>query len=90
MKKTEPNSDAWTLASARLYCDLPFNDLLPRHRVHRADFGPNRVQLNKLLNIKTGGCRRFVTIAASQRIMPRSESLKLVSLDTVLEEAQQS
>jgi biotin synthase len=37
--------------------DLPFNDLLFRaHTIHRENFDPNRVQLSKLLNIKTGGC----------------------------------
>nr|WP_245285637.1 biotin synthase BioB [Bradyrhizobium japonicum] len=39
--------------------DLPasFNDLLFRSQsVHREHFDPNRVQLSRLLNIKTGGC----------------------------------
>lgn len=47
----------WTLNSARELYDLPFNDLLYRsHSIHRTNFDPNRVQLSKLLNIKTGGC----------------------------------
>jgi len=35
----------------------PLNDLLYNaHRIHRANFDPNEVQLSTLLNIKTGGC----------------------------------
>ncbi len=48
---------SWTLDTARVLYDLPFNDLLFRaHTIHRENFDPNRVQLSKLLNIKTGGC----------------------------------
>jgi biotin synthase len=36
---------------------MPFNDLLFKAQsVHRQHFDPNRVQLSRLLNIKTGGC----------------------------------
>ena len=36
---------------------MPFNDLLFRAQtVHRQNFDPNRVQLSRLLSIKTGGC----------------------------------
>lgn len=48
---------SWTLGAARALYDLPFNDLIYRsHTVHRSNFDANRVQLSKLLNIKTGGC----------------------------------
>jgi biotin synthase len=47
----------WTTDTAWSVYRLPFNDLLFRaHSVHRQHFDPNRVQLSKLLNIKTGGC----------------------------------
>ena len=47
----------WTAAQARAIYDLPFNDLLFRAQtVHRASFDPNRVQMSRLLSIKTGGC----------------------------------
>jgi biotin synthase len=47
----------WTREAAlALYC-MPFNDLLFKAQsVHRQHFDPNRVQLSRLLNIKTGGC----------------------------------
>jgi len=48
---------AWTTDTALAIYRLPFNDLLFRAQsVHRQHFDPNRVQLSKLLNIKTGGC----------------------------------
>jgi len=50
-------SPAWTREAAWSLYRLPFNDLLFKAQtVHRQHFDPNRVQLSKLLNIKTGGC----------------------------------
>src|SRR5213593_4359989 len=47
----------WTNEAAWSVYRLPFNDLLFRaHSAYRQHFDPNRVQLSKLLNIKTGGC----------------------------------
>lgn len=47
----------WTRAEAEALYALPFNDLLfEAHRVHRAHFDPNEVQLARLLSVKTGGC----------------------------------
>jgi biotin synthase len=48
---------AWTSEAAWSLYQLPFNDLLFKAQsIHRQHFNPNRVQLSKLLNIKTGGC----------------------------------
>jgi biotin synthase len=48
---------AWTSETAWSLYQLPFNDLLFKAQsIHRQHFNPNRVQLSKLLNIKTGGC----------------------------------
>ena len=47
----------WTSDTAFALYKQPFNDLLFRaHTIHREHFDPNRVQLSRLLNIKTGGC----------------------------------
>ena len=47
----------WTRAEAQAIHDLPFNDLLFRAAtVQRRHFDPNKVQLARLLSIKTGGC----------------------------------
>jgi biotin synthase len=48
---------AWTSEAAWSLYQLPFNDLLFKAQsIHRQHFNRNRVQLSKLLNIKTGGC----------------------------------
>ena len=51
VRRTWTRGEAWALHQA------PFNDLLfQAQSVHRAHFDPNRVQLSRLLSIKTGGC----------------------------------
>ena len=47
----------WTVEEVRALFALPFNDLLfQAATVHRKHFDPNKVQLSKLLSIKTGSC----------------------------------
>jgi biotin synthase len=47
----------WTQPQAWALYESPFNDLLFRAQtVHRENFDPNRIQLSRLLSIKTGGC----------------------------------
>jgi biotin synthase len=47
----------WTREEALALYEAPFNDLLFRAQtVHRQHFDPNKVQLSRLLNIKSGGC----------------------------------
>lgn len=47
----------WTREQALALYEGPFNDLLfQAQTVHRQNFDPNRVQLSRLLSIKTGGC----------------------------------
>ncbi|KQU89589.1 biotin synthase [Mesorhizobium sp. Root102] len=62
-EKTQPEVQSfdggriWTLEEARALHDAPFNDLLfQAQTVHRQNFDPNKVQLSRLLSIKTGGC----------------------------------
>ena len=56
-KERPQRSQRWTVEDAWATYQLPFNDLLFRSQsVHREHFDPNRVQLSRLLNIKTGGC----------------------------------
>jgi biotin synthase len=55
--KKEMAQPRWTSDTAFSLYGQPFNDLLFRaHTIHREHFDPNRVQLSRLLNIKTGGC----------------------------------
>src|SRR6202162_228719 len=47
----------WTREEALALYQAPFNDLLfQAQTVHRRTFDPNKVQLSRLLSIKTGGC----------------------------------
>ncbi|MBB6414030.1 biotin synthase BioB [Mesorhizobium sangaii] len=52
-----PDAGTWTLEKARALHDAPFNNLIfLAQTVHRQNFDPNKVQLSRLLSIKTGGC----------------------------------
>jgi biotin synthase len=52
----EPRHD-WTIDEVEALFTLPFNDLLfCAATVHRRFFDPNRVQISRLLSIKTGKC----------------------------------
>ncbi len=56
-RKTPDSRKIWTEAEATALYEMPFNDLLFKAQtVHRQSFDPNRVQLSRLLSIKTGGC----------------------------------
>ena len=47
----------WSVDQVVEVFETPFNDLLfQAQTVHRENFDPNRVQLSRLLSIKTGGC----------------------------------
>ncbi|WP_404926490.1 biotin synthase BioB [Mesorhizobium sp. ORM16] len=47
----------WSRKEAEAIYDMPFNDLLfLAQTIHRQNFDRNRVQLSRLLSIKTGGC----------------------------------
>jgi biotin synthase len=47
----------WQTAEVEALYALPFMDLLFRAQtVHRTNFDPNRIQISRLLSIKTGGC----------------------------------
>jgi len=47
----------WTRDEIEALLDLPFSELLfEAQEVHRRRFDPNKVQMSRLLSIKTGGC----------------------------------
>jgi biotin synthase len=47
----------WTREEALALYTAPFNNLLfQAQKIHRKHFDPNKVQLSRLLSIKTGGC----------------------------------
>jgi biotin synthase len=91
-----PTSDGvrhdWSRAEAQAIYDLPFNDLLFRAAtVQRRHFDPNKVQLARLLSIKTGGCAEDCGYC-SQSAHHESglKASKLMEVQRVLSEAKKA
>jgi biotin synthase len=82
----------WTSESAAAVYRLPFNDLLFRAQaVHRQHFDPNRVQLSRLLNIKTGGCPEDCGYCSqSSHHDTGLSATKLMDVETILAEARKA
>jgi biotin synthase len=82
----------WTGEKAAAIYRLPFNDLLFRAQsVHRQHFDPNRVQLSRLLNIKTGGCPEDCGYCSqSSHHATGLAASKLMDVDTILAEARRA
>jgi biotin synthase len=52
-----PPAKTWSRAEALSIYEMPFNDLLFKAQtLHREHFDSNKVQLSRLLSVKTGGC----------------------------------
>lgn len=82
----------WSHAEAKALLDAPFNDLLFRaHCIHRENFDPNRVQLSRLLSIKTGGCPEDCGYCSqSARYGSGLKASKLMEVQRVIAEAQKA
>jgi len=83
------DSGPCTIAEAQALYDAPFSDLLfMAHSVHRRHFDPNKVQLSRLLNIKTGGCPENCGYC-SQSVHHHSglDSSSLMDVEQVMAEA---
>src|SRR6201992_4393586 len=82
----------WSRESALAVYGLPFNDLLFRAQsVHREHFDPNRVQLSRLLNIKTGGCPEDCGYCSqSSHHATGLAASKLMDVDTIVAEARRA
>lgn len=79
----------WTAAEARATIDQPFMDLLfQAQTVHRKNFDPNRIQLSRLLSIKTGGCPEDCGYCSqSARHGSNLSASKLIEVQRVISEA---
>ncbi|PBB40074.1 biotin synthase BioB [Mesorhizobium sp. WSM3866] len=79
----------WTRAEAQAVYDRPFNDLLLRAQTtHRESFDPNRVQLSRLLSIKTGGCPEDCGYCSqSSHHQSGLKASKLMEVERVIAEA---
>jgi biotin synthase len=82
----------WTSETAGVIYRLPFNDLLFRAQsVHRQHFDPNRVQLSRLLNIKTGGCPEDCGYCSqSSHHATGLAASKLMDVETIVTEARKA
>jgi biotin synthase len=82
----------WTRAEALTIYDLPFADLLFRAQtVHRASFDPNKVQMSRLLSIKTGGCAEDCGYCnQSAHYKTGLKASKLMEVERVIVEAQKA
>jgi biotin synthase len=82
----------WTVAEARALYEMPFNDLLFRAQtVHRENFDPNRVQLSRLLSIKTGGCPEDCAYCSqSSHHESGLSASKLMEVERVIAEARKA
>lgn len=82
----------WTAAEARAVIDQPFMDLLfQAQTVHRQHFDPNRIQLSRLLSIKTGGCPEDCGYCSqSARHGSELSASKLIEVQRVIAEAKKA
>ncbi|MDX8493075.1 biotin synthase BioB [Mesorhizobium sp. VK22B] len=82
----------WTREAAQAVYDLPFNDLLFRAQsIHRENFDPNRVQLSRLLSIKTGGCPEDCGYCSqSSHHQSGLKASKLMEVERVIAEARKA
>jgi biotin synthase len=79
----------WTTDEIAALFDLPFSDLLFRAQTaHRRHFDANRVQMSRLLSIKTGGCPEDCKYCPqSAHFDTGLDAGKLMAVDAVLAEA---
>lgn len=82
----------WTRAEAQAIYNLPFNDLLFRAAsVHRQNFDANKVQMSRLLSIKTGGCAEDCGYCnQSAHHATGLKASKLMEVERVLSEARKA
>lgn len=82
----------WTTEEIVRLFERPFNDLLfQAQTVHRRHFDPNRVQMSRLLSIKTGGCPEDCKYCPqSAHFETGVEAGKLMAVDAVLAEAERA
>jgi biotin synthase len=82
----------WTRAEAHALHALPFNDLLfEAQTVHRRHFDPNRIQMSRLLSIKTGGCPEDCHYCSQSAHNPTGlKASKLMEVERVLAEARKA
>ena len=89
---TTPTDERWSRAEAEAIYRQPFPDLMfQAQTVHRAHFAPNRVQMSRLLSVKTGGCPEDCSYCSqSARNGSELSASKLMEVERVLAEARRA
>ncbi|MFG1428716.1 biotin synthase BioB [Roseixanthobacter glucoisosaccharinicivorans] len=87
-----PAARTWSRAEAQRLYNLPLNDLLyEAQSVHRRNFDPNKVQMSRLLSIKTGGCPEDCGYCSQSAHAPTGlKASKLMEVERVLAEARKA
>ncbi|HET6391089.1 biotin synthase BioB [Hyphomicrobium sp.] len=82
----------WTSAEALALYELPLMELLFRAQsVHRTSFDPNKVQMSRLLSIKTGGCAEDCGYCSqSAHHKTGLKASKLMEVERVISEAKKA
>ncbi|MET0409148.1 MAG: biotin synthase BioB [Hyphomicrobium sp.] len=82
----------WTSKDALALYELPLMDLLFRAQsVHRTSFDPNKVQMSRLLSIKTGGCAEDCGYCSqSAHHKTGLKASKLMEVERVISEAKKA
>ncbi|WP_455851203.1 biotin synthase BioB [Mesorhizobium sp. BHbdii] len=82
----------WTRQAAEAIHDMPFSDLLfLAQTIHRQNFDQNRVQLSRLLSIKTGGCPEDCGYCSQSAHYPSGlKASKLMEVERVVAEARKA
>lgn len=82
----------WTREQAMALYDLPFMDLLFRAQtVHRQNFDANKIQMSRLLSIKTGGCAEDCGYCSQSAYHKTGlKASKLMEVERVLTEARKA
>jgi biotin synthase len=92
VSRTSDERHDWTRSQAQEIYDQPFNDLIfQAHSLHRRYFEPNKVQISRLLSIKTGGCPEdcaYCNQSAHHKTGLSAE--KLMEVERVIEEARKA
>ncbi|OYY07025.1 MAG: biotin synthase BioB [Rhizobiales bacterium 35-68-8] len=82
----------WSREDAERIYNLPLNDLLfEAQSIHRTHFDPNKVQVSRLLSIKTGGCPEDCGYCSQSAHAPTGlKASKLMEVERVLAEARKA
>lgn len=82
----------WSREEAERLYNLPLNDLLfEAQSIHRIHFDPNKIQMSRLLSIKTGGCPEDCGYCSQSAHAPTGlKASKLMEVERVLAEARKA